>query len=192
MSAAREIPNPKHQIPTKQTKQKKEKSAKRAKAGLALSSLGSTLFGIWCLGFGIFAQGIGARRVPAWHPGEGAPRFFSRDASPRPITPTVPAAHARTRTGPDPCRTRGRGPGRREARRMDPTLSKRRHAPKRRARRSHGMNPPKTSGRDFTHLALWMAATLAGVVTAALLARGPFFRALSRRVGWAKRSARSL
>ncbi len=54
------------------------------------------------------------------------------------------------------------------------------------------MNPPKTSGRDFTHLALWMAATLAGVVTAALLARGPFFRALSRRVGWAKRSARSM
>jgi hypothetical protein len=54
------------------------------------------------------------------------------------------------------------------------------------------MNPPKTSGRDFTHLALWMAATLAGVVTAALLARGPFFRALSRRVGWAKRSADAL
>jgi hypothetical protein len=54
------------------------------------------------------------------------------------------------------------------------------------------MNPPKPSGQDFTHLALWMAATLAGVVTAALLARGPFFRALSRRVGWAKRSIGSM
>ena len=54
------------------------------------------------------------------------------------------------------------------------------------------MNPPKATGRDFTHLALWMAATLAGVVTAALLARGPFFRALSRRVGWARRSAGAL
>ena len=54
------------------------------------------------------------------------------------------------------------------------------------------MNPRKMTGRDFTHLALWMAGTLAGVVTAALLARGPFFRALSRRVGWARRSARVL
>ena len=54
------------------------------------------------------------------------------------------------------------------------------------------MKPRKATGSDFTHLALWMAGTLAGVVTAALLARGPFFRALIRRAGWAKRSARSI
>jgi hypothetical protein len=37
---------------------------------------------------------------------------------------------------------------------------------------------------EFTQLALWMAASLAGLVTAVLLARGPFFRALARQVGW--------
>lgn len=37
---------------------------------------------------------------------------------------------------------------------------------------------------EFTQLALWMAATLAGLVTSVLLARGPFFRALARQVGW--------
>jgi hypothetical protein len=37
---------------------------------------------------------------------------------------------------------------------------------------------------EFTQLALWMAATLAGLVTSVLLARGPFFRALGRQVGW--------
>ena len=74
---------------------------------------------------------------------------------------------------------------------MEPTLSRRRPTPRRRARRNSAMKP-RSTGREFTHLALWMAGTLAGVVTAALLARGPFFRALSRRVGWAKRSARSL
>jgi hypothetical protein len=37
---------------------------------------------------------------------------------------------------------------------------------------------------EFTQLALWMAASLAGLVTAVLLARGPFFRSLARQVGW--------
>jgi len=36
---------------------------------------------------------------------------------------------------------------------------------------------------EFSQLALWMAANLAGMITAVLLARGPFFRALSSRVG---------
>jgi hypothetical protein len=52
-------------------------------------------------------------------------------------------------------------------------------------------NLPATQGgweavsvSEFTQLALWMAATLAGLVTAVLLARGPFFRALARQVGW--------
>src|SRR5687768_6771476 len=75
---------------------------------------------------------------------------------------------------------------------MEPTLSRRRPTPRRRARRTPAMKPPRTTGREFTHLALWMAGTLAGVVTAALLARGPFFRALSRRVGWARRSAHAM
>ncbi|HSZ56026.1 MAG TPA: hypothetical protein VK797_10215 [Tepidisphaeraceae bacterium] len=36
---------------------------------------------------------------------------------------------------------------------------------------------------DFAQMALWMAARVAGLVTAVLLARGPFFRALAHRVG---------
>jgi hypothetical protein len=37
---------------------------------------------------------------------------------------------------------------------------------------------------DFTGFALWMAASLAGLVTAALLSHAPAFRALARRFGW--------
>ena len=37
--------------------------------------------------------------------------------------------------------------------------------------------------RDFGQLALWMAASLAGLVTAVLIARGPYFRRMSRSVG---------
>ncbi len=36
---------------------------------------------------------------------------------------------------------------------------------------------------ELNQLALWMAATLAGVVTAALTARTPFFRSVLRRLG---------
>lgn len=36
---------------------------------------------------------------------------------------------------------------------------------------------------DFTRLAMWMAGTLAGLVTAVLVAQGPFFRDLAKRVG---------
>jgi hypothetical protein len=43
---------------------------------------------------------------------------------------------------------------------------------------------------EFTQLALWMAASLAGLVTAVLLAREPFFRALARRMGWLPRKGR--
>lgn len=39
-------------------------------------------------------------------------------------------------------------------------------------------------GLDFTGLALWTAGTLAGLVTAALVAQAPLFRKLGRRVGW--------
>lgn len=49
---------------------------------------------------------------------------------------------------------------------------------------------PRSSGlrtRDFGQLALWMAATLAGVVSAVLLARGPHFRRIQRNVGTRRR-----
>ena len=51
---------------------------------------------------------------------------------------------------------------------------------------------------DFTRLSLWMAANLAGMVTAVLLIRGPFYRALAarsenpRRARKPSRQARSL
>lgn len=35
---------------------------------------------------------------------------------------------------------------------------------------------------DFTQLALWMAASLAGMVTALILARGPFFESMLARL----------
>src|SRR3954451_324052 len=71
---------------------------------------------------------------------------------------------------------------------MGPTQSKRR--PPRPAQVHVEYQPAAHGGWDavsvseFTQLALWMAASLAGLVTAVLLARGPFFRALARQVGW--------
>ena len=41
---------------------------------------------------------------------------------------------------------------------------------------------------ELSQLALWMAATLAGMVTAALTARTPFFRGVMRRLGIADAS----
>src|SRR3982751_1718090 len=61
--------------------------------------------------------------------------------------------------------------------------------PKRRARRkgasvSQSHAPTPSDGvSEFTQLALWMAASLAGMVTALLLARRPFFESLMRSVG---------
>jgi len=46
---------------------------------------------------------------------------------------------------------------------------------------SHGVS-------ELSQLALWMAATLAGMVTAALTARTPFFRGVMRRLGIADSS----
>jgi len=40
---------------------------------------------------------------------------------------------------------------------------------------------------EFARLALWMAANFAGMVTAVLLARGPFYRSLAARVGRGKK-----
>jgi len=45
----------------------------------------------------------------------------------------------------------------------------------------HPSNP--SHPHEFTQLALWMAANLAGMVTAVLLLRGPFYRALAARTG---------
>src|SRR5947208_3569809 len=55
---------------------------------------------------------------------------------------------------------------------------------------SHPTPRPAPVVSEFTQLALWMAASLAGLVTAVLLAREPFFRALARRVGWLPRKGR--
>jgi hypothetical protein len=58
-----------------------------------------------------------------------------------------------------------------------------------------------TAVRDLGQLALWMAATLAGMVTTALLARAPYFKKLGQSVGrkpvgearrWKPSRARSL
>jgi hypothetical protein len=51
--------------------------------------------------------------------------------------------------------------------------------PKRRA----SANSQSSPGGQFAQLALWMAANLAGLLTAVLLSRGPFFESLLDRVG---------
>lgn len=61
--------------------------------------------------------------------------------------------------------------------------------PKRRPRKGDAIQSPAKGAADsaggvseFTQLALWMAASLAGMVTALLLARRPFFEALLRKL----------
>lgn len=56
-------------------------------------------------------------------------------------------------------------------------------------KQSHPPAAPE-AGRELTQLAMWMAATLAGLVTAVLLARGPFFRRLLKSVGRGKKRIR--
>jgi hypothetical protein len=46
---------------------------------------------------------------------------------------------------------------------------------------------PHSVSSEFGQLALWMAAGIAGLVTAALLSRGPFFRKLANRIGRGRR-----
>ncbi len=45
------------------------------------------------------------------------------------------------------------------------------------------LSPSTSAVRDFGQLALWMAATLAGMVTGVLVARAPHFRRMQRSVG---------
>ena len=45
---------------------------------------------------------------------------------------------------------------------------------------------------ELTQLSLWMAANFAGMITAVLLARGPFFKALAKRVGRGKIATKPL
>jgi hypothetical protein len=56
------------------------------------------------------------------------------------------------------------------------------HRPKRRPRKNSDDTSPGGVS-DFTQLALWMAASLAGMVTALLIARRPFFESLMQNVG---------
>jgi len=61
--------------------------------------------------------------------------------------------------------------------------------PNRSRRQTGAASKHPDRGNDLTGLALWMAATLAGMVTAILLARGPFFESLLARLGGPKASA---
>jgi len=72
------------------------------------------------------------------------------------------------------------------------------HQPKRRARDKHAIQPEPAGGNElargvgeYTQLALWMAASVAGMVTALLVARRPFFEALLRTTGGGKKGPRA-
>ena len=56
--------------------------------------------------------------------------------------------------------------------------------------RDSSSSDPRSRGGEFAQLALWMAANLAGMVTAVLLARRFFFESLARRVGRGRTSRR--
>ena len=66
---------------------------------------------------------------------------------------------------------------------MEPLQPKRRPRAKDGAETSCPAPAPSDGVSEFTQLALWMAASLAGMVTALLLARRPFFESLMRSVG---------
>jgi hypothetical protein len=66
---------------------------------------------------------------------------------------------------------------------MDPRQPKRRARGKNAPQNLPQDLPPDGGVSDFTQLALWMAASLAGMVTALLIARRPFFESLMRTVG---------
>src|SRR4051812_21715202 len=57
---------------------------------------------------------------------------------------------------------------------------------------SNAMLPPsqrRNRSRDFGQLALWAAATLAGLVSVVLAARTPFFKSMQKRLAGPARSA---
>jgi len=66
---------------------------------------------------------------------------------------------------------------------MDPLQPKRRPRGKGAIAPQHYSSGPSDGVSEFTQLALWMAASLAGMVTALILARRPFFESLMRSVG---------
>ena len=66
---------------------------------------------------------------------------------------------------------------------MNPLDRKRRARPK-------PQIPRAGRAGELTQLALWMAANLAGMVTAILVIRGPFFRKLVKKLGRGKRKGR--
>jgi hypothetical protein len=66
---------------------------------------------------------------------------------------------------------------------MDPLQPKRRPRGKGAIAPQHYPARPTDGVSEFTQLALWMAASLAGMVTALILARRPFFESLMRSVG---------
>jgi hypothetical protein len=66
---------------------------------------------------------------------------------------------------------------------MDPHEPKRRRKGRKARDADAGGEEPPRGVSEFTQLALYMAASLAGMVTALLVARRPFFESLMRRVG---------
>ena len=76
---------------------------------------------------------------------------------------------------------------------MDPLQPKRPGRGRNRAPDPHGSEGKSGRGvSDFTQLALWMAASLAGMVTALLIARRPFFQALMPSVGGGAGAAKKI
>ena len=76
---------------------------------------------------------------------------------------------------------------------MDPHRPRRRPRGKSRPDSGHDHVPTAPGGvNEFTQLALWMAASLAGMVTALLLARRPFFESLMRNVGGGAKAGRRI
>ena len=66
---------------------------------------------------------------------------------------------------------------------MEPLQPKRRPRGKNAIQPSNPAHRPSGGVSEFTQLALWMAASVAGMVTALLIARRPFFESLMRSVG---------
>lgn len=66
---------------------------------------------------------------------------------------------------------------------MDPLHPKRRPRNRNAPQPTADANTGSDGAGDFAQLALWMAASLAGMVTALLVARRPFFESLLRSVG---------
>src|SRR5687768_9233864 len=117
MSAAREIPNPKHQIPTKQTKQKKEKAPNGQRPVWRFLLWRFNIVWHLVLGIWVFRAAVGFPRCGPTLPlaavrvalRRGTPLFFTR------CLPTTDNSYSAGRARPHahgarPCRARDAAP----------------------------------------------------------------------------------